>query len=479
MSQATDAGSADRVPKRKREKGEEKEQAEKHESVTNGGLKLFTAAKDADLDDMFSKGAVYALPSAAKAVAPVASTSKTVPSVDAMTAEETPKPAKKAKKAKVPTPVPVAIQQKEQEEEEGEEEPSDESDEDLVHESVKAAKAKKVKVKASNQKYTPADETDADRDRRTIFIGNLPIECAKSKVSWIIVWAKISEIQADFALPPPQSALNQLKTHILSFVPSAKIEAIRFRSVAFAQPTAEMPSEDPEKDEARRVKREKERAAAWRANQEDGDDKDKKKDKDEVVDQPKSYMDAKGKRKVAFIKKDFHSELESCNAYVVFAHPHPDRPSNVAPILDPYEAATKALAADATEFLERTIRVDKLRLPSAVALAQATNALGKRDAWLPSGTDPKKSLFVGGLDYAAKEEDVRVFFEELVKAERGSREERYVVSVRIIRDRETQLGKGFGYVHFADRESADEILALDSKKLKFAKKPLRVQQSKT
>jgi nucleolar protein 12 len=67
---------------------------------------------------------------------------------------------------------------------------------------------------------------------------------------------------------------------------------------------------------------------------------------------------------------------------------------------------------------------------------------------LPSNADPKKSLFVGGLDYAAKEEDVRVLFEELVKSERGSSAEKYVTGVRIVRDAATQLGKGFGYVHF-------------------------------
>lgn len=144
--------------------------------------------------------------------------------------------------------------------------------------------------------------------------------------------------------------------------------------------------------------------------------------------------------------------------------------------------------------MARTIRVDSVRLPSAVGLESASNALAKRDAWLPSGTNPKMSVFVGGLDYAAQEQDVRVFFEELVKAERGPRATSYITGVRIVRDKDTQLGKGFGYVHFAvspslsprcdelmvqDRESVDEVLAMDVKKLKFAKKPLRVQACKT
>jgi nucleolar protein 12 len=140
--------------------------------------------------------------------------------------------------------------------------------------------------------------------------------------------------------------------------------------------------------------------------------------------------------------------LDACNAYIVFAHPHPDRPTNVAPVMNPFEAAKLVLAANGTSLLSRTIRVDRLRLPSAIALESASTALSKRDAWLPSNADPKKSLFVGGLDYAAKEEDVRVLFEELVKSERGASVDRYVTGVRIIRDAATQLGKGFGYVHF-------------------------------
>lgn len=83
----------------------------------------------------------------------------------------------------------------------------------------------------------------------------------------------------------------------MSFVPSAKIESLRFRSVAFATPTAALPTEDPEKDANQRAKREKERAAAWKAKQNtDGEDAE--------LDKAKVFIDAKGKRKVAFIKKD-------------------------------------------------------------------------------------------------------------------------------------------------------------------------------
>lgn len=99
-----------------------------------------------------------------------------------------------------------------------------------------------------------------------------------------------------------QSALHQLRSHLLSFAPTAKIESIRFRSVPFASATAALPSDDPEKDEGKRAKREKERAAAWKAQQ-DGLEGGGKRALEEV-DRAKTYMDSKGKRKVAFIKKD-------------------------------------------------------------------------------------------------------------------------------------------------------------------------------
>ncbi|WVO18633.1 hypothetical protein L204_106352 [Cryptococcus depauperatus] len=327
--------------------------------------------------------------------------------------------------------------------EEKEDDESSIAPENLVHESFKAQEAKKAK-KSRLSKYSPSNETPEDKNRRTVFIGNLPNEAAKSK-----------------------RALKQLKAHIKSFVPTAKIESIRFRSVAFATPTAPVPTDDPEKDASQRAKREKERTAAWKAKQ-NADDEDASLDKSKV------FIDAKGKRKVAFIKKEFHSEIDSCNAYVVFEHPHPDRASNVAPVQDPFEAATQFIsAASGSTCLGRTIRTDSVK-------TLTTSTKSKKD-WLPSSTDPKKSLFVGGLDYAAKEEDVKVFFEELVKAERGDKNDGkyWVTGVRIVRDKETQLGKGFGYVHFTDQESVEEILALDSKKIKFAKRYLRVQPCKT
>lgn len=126
--------------------------------------------------------------------------------------------------------------------------------------------------------------------------------------------------------------------------------------------------------------------------------------------------------------------------------------------MDPYEAAQLAAEkCDGTLFMERRIRVDLVNKKGLRSDAKATVNQGVTD------TDPKLSVFVGNLDFASKEEDLRVFFEGVVSTERGPPEvdsdeedddavkklNSWVTRVRIVRDKETQLGKGFAYVQFA------------------------------
>ena len=80
------------------------------------------------------------------------------------------------------------------------------------------------------------------------------------------------------------------------------------------------------------------------------------------------------------------------------------------PTMDPYEAARlSAERCDGTVFMDRTVRVD--RVGKDADDAQANSVLAG---------DPKTTIFVGNLDFASKEEDLRAFFEALVVAERGS-----------------------------------------------------------
>ncbi|KAG6878610.1 hypothetical protein C0992_007857 [Termitomyces sp. T32_za158] len=378
----------------------------------------------------------------------------------------------------------------------------------IEHETV--TKTKKASRSAPKIKYVPADETPELRDQRTIFVGNLSVEVAQKKVGNISL-----SIQHTMTLPS-QSLHKQLHRHILAQIPTAKIESTRFRSVPFQVPTSTLPADDDSDDLKGKADPHKnaspaapkparqhdlDRASTWRSSR---SHPDKNGEEAQVQDdeKKKTYLTPNQKKKIAFIKHEFHTDADTVNAYIVFAHPVPaaaaPRPPNLPPlppVLDPHEAARQAVrACDGTTFMGRVIRVDlvgKKGVPAANADADGGVI----------GTDPKSSVFVGNLDFASKEEDLRVFFEGVIAAERGAppaaapadvgagadtgagaREKRdasWVVRVRIVRDRDTQLGKGFAYVQFIDHACVDEVLALEPAQLKFAKRKLRVQRCRT
>ena len=211
----------------------------------------------------------------------------------------------------------------------------------------------------------------------------------------------------------------------------------------------------------------RDRISTWR-------EKQKKDDVDK--EEQKTFLTAQQKRKIAYINQDFHSEADTVNAYVVFAHQPPaeSRSPNLPPpppVMDPYEAARLTVErCDGTTFMDRRIRVDRIVKPD------------KNDRRATGGGDLKSSIFVGNLDFATKDDDLRVFFEGVVSAERGpptslgldkdeeEEEEEadasWVTRVRIVRDKDTQLGKGFAYVQFAVRtihfDSSMHLLTRDT-----------------
>ncbi|KAI5119304.1 hypothetical protein M0805_008219 [Coniferiporia weirii] len=348
------------------------------------------------------------------------------------------------------------------------------NDELPEHESLKKSAGKK-KSTVKKAKYVPEDETREQRDARSIFVGNLPVQIVKSR-----------------------PLTKQFKRHILSFVPSAKIESVRFRSVAFQNPTTALEAEEGPSTKQQRQQR---RAADWR-EQSSGS---KKEDEEAAEDRKgeKTYMMPAEKRRLAAIKGDLHTHsAATTNAYVVFAYPTPQDTEARVPrkeVMDPFEAAREtAKKCDGSLFEGRTIRVD---LVGGVKEKGDAKPL----------TDPKLSIFVGNLDFATSDDDLRAFFEKVLCVEKGKpdaetkadseeeededgqddgddtkpekrsvpRKPAWVARVRVVRDRDTQLGKGFAYVQFSDRDCVDEILALESEKLKFAKRPLRVQRCKT
>lgn len=153
---------------------------------------------------------------------------------------------------------------------------------------------------------------------------------------------------------------------------------MRFRSVAFQNPTSALPQSDdedaasPSKKKpsappapSTKDKRSKERAASWRDQQ----------DTDAAVaddNKKKQYLTPAEKKKIAFIHKEFHTEADTTNAYAVFAYPDPAQADTLAP----EEVARLVVErCDGTAFMDRTIRVDRVGAPQSAL------------------TDPKRSIF--------------------------------------------------------------------------------------
>lgn len=136
-------------------------------------------------------------------------------------------------------------------------------------------------------------------------------------------------------------------------------------------------------------------------------------------------------RKVAAIQRKVHPKKQSINAYVVFKDE---------------DGVSKALERNGTE-IEKDfhIRVDRVTDDSA--------------------HDHKRSVFVGNLSFEINELAFRRHFEGCGTVE----------AVRLVRDQNSGLGKGFGYVLFESADSVQLALELDGTKLEG--RSIRVKRS--
>ncbi|KAJ0403092.1 hypothetical protein ATCC90586_001270 [Pythium insidiosum] len=137
--------------------------------------------------------------------------------------------------------------------------------------------------------------------------------------------------------------------------------------------------------------------------------------------------------KVCANKKIFSDKRDFCHAFVTF---------------EAKESVEKALKLNRSTFLSKTIRVDH-ESPQI---------------------DPLRSVFVGNLSFHITDEAVWDFF---VKHLRSEEEKEPVDNVRVIRDRETGTGKGFGYVLLKNKSLAAKALSLQGRKLE--QREVRVQ----
>ncbi|KAM9792235.1 RNA-binding protein 34 [Neosynchiropus ocellatus] len=142
--------------------------------------------------------------------------------------------------------------------------------------------------------------------------------------------------------------------------------------------------------------------------------------------------DPKMSLKLATIKRKTHPKKQSLNAYVVFKDE---------------SAVTTAIQRNGTE-MEKDfhIRVDRVTAES-------------------KQHDHRRSVFVGNLSFEIKECVFRHHFEECGDIE----------AVRLVRDHNSGLGKGFGYVLFESADSVQLALKLDGSKLEG--RPVRVKRS--
>ncbi|XP_069842045.1 RNA-binding protein 34 [Dendropsophus ebraccatus] len=138
-------------------------------------------------------------------------------------------------------------------------------------------------------------------------------------------------------------------------------------------------------------------------------------------------------RKVAAIHRNVHPKRKSINAYVVFKE---------------QDSAAKAIVRNGTEISGGFhIRVDL--------------------ASKGSSHNNKKTVFVGNLPYDIEDETLREHFSQCGTIE----------GVRIIRDKNTGIGKGFGYVLFQGADSVQLALKLEQSELMGRK--LRVKRCLT
>lgn len=149
--------------------------------------------------------------------------------------------------------------------------------------------------------------------------------------------------------------------------------------------------------------------------------------------------DIKTTKKVAIIKRKFHEERTNIIAYVRFVS---------------VDDAHKSLAMNGKEFKGKVLRVD-----------MAQSELDKDDEKVVVERDQSKAVFVGNLSFKLEEDAVRSHFEKCGKIE----------DVRIVRDSNTGMGKGFCYVNFTDKNSV--VLAMEMNGTELAGRQLRVNKS--
>lgn len=310
-----------------------------------------------------------------------------------------------------------------------------------------------------------------------------------------------------FPLSAFQSSKKALIRHLIATLPSeyqsiAKLDTIRFRSLQLATPaftndgrdtvtnTRSHPhnaddddEEEEEEEEDKPDNHARKRARRWKSGEVDSNTDGSKKKKIQ-------FLTAAQKKKIGAIKGQVHEKASSCIAYVVWdvvdvvkkqvggdddggdktsskekKKKNKEKEKDDLSKTTPQEIASLIVKyGNNTVFEGFTLRLDHVKgsispLPvndenaneDSSSKTQRELAL-ERKARLE---EEKRTLYIGSLDFEEKEQSIRELCENLIIEERGQppknddeTKEAWVERVRLVRDPETGLGKGFAYVMF-------------------------------
>ncbi|KAH9823157.1 hypothetical protein DFH28DRAFT_881019 [Melampsora americana] len=370
----------------------------------------------------------------------------------------------------MPTNLSLAEETVEESDGDGDDDDDDSSVSHLVHETLLSQNTPDSNSHPRPRKTRPIilNETAADRNLRTVFVGNVSVECVKSKA--------LARNLIDHLLKP-ESESEPL-------APRSRIESYRFRGIPLATPIVSRENHAENRSEKR--------SKTWRETQKSQTDPSGRpsldnseggrvgrrgaktaSDETGTATLPEvQYLNPNQKRKVSYVTGDLHPEAKSCVAFVVISPP-PDPPKSEG---DGSSLTAQELAklisekSDATSFMGHVLRCD---LAGARRISQDSS----EDTQIIDLQEQRRTLYIGGLDFMEHEDNVRKAVEAQLLAEREgppSDGGTWVERVRLVRDKGTSLGKGFGYVLLKSQDAVEEMLALES--FKIGNRKVRVQK---
>ncbi|KAI8455631.1 hypothetical protein BY996DRAFT_4637077 [Phakopsora pachyrhizi] len=325
----------------------------------------------------------------------------------------------------------------------------------LVHETLLESSKKQPRIK----KIDVTGETRDQINARTVFVGNVNMDCLKNKQN--------TRALLNHLLNP----LGQEKP----LAPRSRIESYRFRGIPLAKPIQSNKMNDPE---ARSVKR----SRAWKESQREQDrsfnDPDGGKagnrgakpvlTSNSIENQIKEvkFLSTEQKRKIGYLTKDFHPEAKSCIAYVVIRHVE----NSDGECLPAKELARKISSnGDGTTFMGHVLRCD----------IASNNRSSHDGSGGVSIDEQQRTIFVGGLDFNEQEDVIQKSIEDcLIKESDGppEGEASWVERVRLVRDKSTALNKGFAYVLLRNKDAVEEMLCLPEGSFKIGNRKVRLQK---